>query len=266
MTGDGVNDTPALVESNTGIAMGSGSSIAKDASDIIILDDNFKTIVTAVKEGRTTVHNIRRILFYLFSTNLGELLTFMTALLLRMPLPLAAVQILWVNLMTDTTFVIPLGLQPAQDNIMKAKPKSPDAPLLNNSYLLRIALVSIAMTVLTISIYRLFEPQGVAYARTMAFTALVVSQWANAYNATSFSLSVFDPAKKRNRLMNSILIASIIAHLVVIFAPINTILQLTAVSLIDLGLVAIISTATIVVLVEVHKLINRFLYFQPFYK
>lgn len=266
MTGDGVNDTPALVESNTGIAMGSGSSIAKDASDIIILDDNFKTIVTAVKEGRTTVHNIRRILFYLFSTNLGELLTFMTALLLRMPLPLAAVQILWVNLMTDTTFVIPLGLQPAQDNIMKAKPKSPDAPLLNRSYLLRIALVSIAMTVLTISIYRLFEPQGVAYARTMAFTALVVSQWANAYNATSFSLSVFDPAKKRNRLMNNILLISIIAHLVVIFTPINTILQLTAVSLIDLGLVAIISTATIVVLVEVHKLINRFLYFQPFYK
>lgn len=266
MTGDGVNDTPALVESNTGIAMGSGSSIAKDASDIIILDDNFKTIVTAVKEGRTTVHNIRRILFYLFSTNLGELMTFMTALFLRMPLPLAAVQILWVNLMTDTTFVIPLGLQPAQDNIMKAKPKSPNAPLLNNSYLLRIGLVSIAMTVLTIGIYRLFEPQGVAYARTMAFTALVVSQWANAYNATSFSLSVFDPAKKRNRLMNTALVFSIVAHLAVIFTPINTILKLTAVSLIDLGLVAIISAVVMLVLVEIHKIINRFIYFQPFYK
>ncbi len=266
MTGDGVNDTPALVESNTGIAMGSGSSIAKDASDIIILDDNFKTIVTAVKEGRTTVHNIRRILFYLFSTNLGELLTFITALALHMPLPLVAVQILWVNLMTDTTFVIPLGLQPAQDNIMKAKPKSPDAPLLNNSYLLRIGLVSITIAILTISIYRLFEPQGVAYARTMAFTALIVSQWANAYNATSFSLSVFDKDKKRNHLMNRVLLLSIIAHLIVIFTPINTVLQLAAVNLIDLSLVAIISVSVMLVIVETHKIINRFLYFQPFYK
>ena len=100
----------------------------------------------------------------------------------------------------------------------------------------------------------------------MAFTALIVSQWANAYNATSFSLSVFDKDKKRNHLMNRVLLLSIIAHLIVIFTPINTVLQLTAVNLIDLSLVAVISVSVMLVIVETHKIINRFLYFQPFYK
>lgn len=266
MTGDGVNDTPALIEANTGIAMGSGSSIAKDASDMIILDDNFSTIVTAVKEGRTTVHNIRRVLFYLLSTNIGELLTFLTALLLRLPLPLAAVQILWINLLTDTTFVIPLGLQPAQDNIMKAKPKSPNAPLLNSSYLVRIGLVSIAMATLALFTYSFFAHQGEVYARTMTFTMLVVSQWANAFNATSFSLSLFDRARKTNYLMLLVLLISIILQLITIFTPLNSLLGLTSVAIGDLLSVSLIGTITIILAVEVHKIINRWIYFQPLYK
>lgn len=266
MTGDGVNDVPALIESHTGIAMGSGSSIAKDASDIIILDDNFKSIVTAVKEGRTTVHNIRRLLFYLLSTNLGELLTFIIAVAFGMPLPLAAIQILWINLFTDTVFVIPLGLQPAQDNIMKAKPKSPDAPLLNRFYLIRIALVSGLMAVLATAIYRHFAAQGALYAQTMTFTALVVSQWANAFNATSFSLSLFDKAKKPNRLMWLALICSIIIQLIVIYTPLNQFLKLTSVAVGDLITVAALSALALLTSVELHKIINRVLYFQPFYK
>ncbi|MDO4870740.1 MAG: cation-transporting P-type ATPase [Candidatus Saccharibacteria bacterium] len=266
MTGDGVNDTPALIEANTGIAMGSGSSIAKDASDIIILDDNFSTIVTAVKEGRTTVHNIRRVLFYLLSTNIGELLTFLAALLLRLPLPLAAVQILWVNLMTDTAFVIPLGMQPAQDNIMKSKPKSPDAPLLNRSYIVRIVLISAMMAILALTTYQLFASKGKAYAQTMTFTMLIICQWANAFNATSFSLSLLDRARKINYSMLIVLAISIILQLAVIYSPLNTLFNLTAVSINDLLIVSFMGSAVTITTVEIHKIINRWIYFQPFYK
>lgn len=223
MTGDGVNDVPALANADIGITMASGSDIAKDTGDITLLDNNFATIVKAISEGRIIYDNIRKMLFYLFSTSLGEALTIIVALLIGLPLPVTAIMILWVNLVTDTALVIPLGLEPAETDHMQRPPRHPKAPILDRMILTRIVSVGAAMAASIIGVFALFVHLGYSheYAQTIAFAMLVFAQWVNAFNARSERQSLIQRLKVPNYKLFAGLALAAIAQALVMFGPLK---------------------------------------------
>ncbi len=261
MTGDGVNDVPALTDAHVGLAMGSGSHIAKDAGDIILLDDNFKSIIDAMREGRIIINNIRRMLYYLLSTSSGEALTMMGSLVVGLPLPILPVQILWVNLVTDTAMVIPLGLEPGEKHVMKLKPKRPNAPILNKFIITRMVLVALSMAATVLALFAHFiDTHGEEYARTIAFSALVVMQWSNAFNARSDHQSLFTRLRIWNGPFYVGLGIAMTLQILVLSGPLGGILHIAPVALPDILITGAIAFFVPIILVEIHKLIGRQLF------
>lgn len=259
MTGDGVNDVPALTGAHVGVAMGSGTSIAKDAGDIILLDNNFRSIVRAIGEGRTIYANIKRMVMYLLATNAGEVMVALGALLLGVPVPLVAVQILWVNLVTDSCMVIPIGLEPGEKYTMKRAPIKPNAALFSHFMLSRIAVIALTMATLTLVAYQIFiDSHSVPYAQAIVFNMLVVMQWANAFNVRSDYEPLWRRIRRRNIPFYCGLAVAVILQVLAFSGFMHTPLHLHATpSVVDVLTTSIVAFVTPIIVSETHKWIGR---------
>jgi Ca2+-transporting ATPase len=236
-----------------------GTDVSRQAADLVLTDDNFATIVAAVEEGRAIYENIRKVVKFLFASNLGEVLVLFLGIIFQLPLPLLAIQILWVNLITDSLPALALSMDPADKGLMRRPPRGRAQGLITRTTALDMVLAGLTISIGTLTVFYLYMPGGIDFARTMALTTLVVFQMCVVLECKSEINSLFSHRIFKNPYLLLAIAVSILLQCMILYVPyFETIFNTTGLAPYD-WLIVLAITSTVIIVLEARKLLYKLL-------